>query len=365
MGVVAVIAAAAIAGAYWYFAPARQAMPAGGPGAAAGGFATPVEAKPVRVGTATQNVAAIGTLRSYESVVIRPEVAGRIAALDVPEGQAVRKGQILVRLDDSVQKAELDQALAALALARANFDRAESLLKRGAGTPQAVDQARATLLTDEASVGLAQARLEKMQLAAPFAGVLGLRKVSIGDYVGPGTDIVNLEVVDRLKVDFRVPELLLAAVRPGQNIGIQVDAFPGRAFPGQVFAVDPLVDVAGRSILLRATIDNPDGALRPGLFARVTLVVETRENAIFVPEAALVPVGDQHFVFRVVDGKASFTKVKVGARTAGEVVVLDGLAPTDVVVVAGVLKIRDGMPVQVIGPGGAGPAQKPAAPSGT
>lgn len=364
MGVAAVVAAAAIAGAYWYFAPAPQTVPAGGP-AGAGGFAMPVEAKPVRVGTATQEVSAIGSLRSYESVIIRPEVAGRIAALDVPEGQPVQKGQILVRLDDSVQKAELDQALAALALARANFERAESLLKRGAGTPQAVDQARANLLTDEAAVGLAQARLEKMQLSAPFAGVLGLRKVSVGDYVGPGTDIVNLEVIDRLKVDFRVPELLLASVRPGQKIGIQVDAFPGRAFPGLVYAVDPLVDAAGRSILLRATIDNPDAALRPGLFARVTLVVETRENAIFVPEASLVPVGDQHFVFRVVDGKASFTKVKVGARTAGEVVVLEGLTPADVVVTAGVLKIRDGMPVRAIGPGGAGPAQKPTAPSGT
>jgi membrane fusion protein (multidrug efflux system) len=363
MGVAAVVAAAVIAGGYWYFAPAATQIAAnGGPGGAAGGFAMPVEAKAVRVGTATQEVAAIGSLRSYESVVIRPEVAGRIAALDVPEGQRVDKGQILVRLDATVQKAELDQALAALALARANFERAESLLKRGAGTPQAVDQARATLLTDEAAVGLAQARLDKMVLAAPFAGVLGLRKVSIGDYVGPGTDIVNLEVIEQLKVDFRVPELLLASVRPGQKIAIQVDAFAGRSFTGVVYAIDPLVDAAGRSILLRATIDNLEAILRPGLFARVTLIVEVRENAIFVPEAALVPVGAQQFVFRIVDGKASFTKIRIGPRIAGEVEVIEGLGPTDVVVTAGILKIRDGMPVRVIEPGA---GQKPAAPSGT
>jgi membrane fusion protein (multidrug efflux system) len=366
MGVAAVVAAAAIAGGYWYFAatPAQQAA-VGAPGGKPGGFAMPVEAKPVRVGTATQDVAAIGTLRSFESVVIRPEVAGRIAALDVPEGQPVNKGQVLVKLDASVQQAELDQALAALALARANFERADSLLKRGAGTPQAVDQARATLLTDEAAVELARAKFDKMEIRAPFAGVIGLRKVSIGDYVGPGTDIVNLEVIDRLKVDFRVPELLLASLKPGQNIAIQVDAFPGRSFAGVVYAIDPLVDAAGRSILLRATIDNPEGMLRPGLFARVTLTVEARRNAIFVPEASLVPVGDQHFVFRVVDGKASFTKVKLGARTAGEVVVLEGLNPNDVVVTAGILKIRDGMAVQIVAPGGAAPAQKPTPPSGT
>ncbi|MGE5146473.1 MAG: efflux RND transporter periplasmic adaptor subunit, partial [Candidatus Eiseniibacteriota bacterium] len=343
------------------------------PGGKPGGFAMAVEAKPVRVATATQDVAAIGTLRSFESVVIRPEVAGRIAVLDVPEGQPVNKGQVLVKLDGSVQQAELDQALAALALARANFQRADSLQKRGVGTPQAVDQARATLLTDEAAVELARAKLDKMEIRAPFAGVAGLRKVSIGDYLAPGTDIVNLEVIDRLKVDFRVPELLLASVRPGQNLTILVDAFAGRSFAGVVYAVDPLVDAAGRSILLRATIDNPDGMLRPGLFARVALVVESRPNAIFVPEAALVPVGANHFVFRIVDGKAAMTKIRIGPRTAGEVEVVEGLSPKDVVVTAGVLKIRDGMPVRVVGPGGGagapggpgGPGGKPAAPSGT
>jgi membrane fusion protein, multidrug efflux system len=371
IGIVAVVAAAVVAGGYyWYAAPtASQTAAAGKPGGPPGAFAMAVEAKPVRVGTATQNVAAIGTLRSFESVVIRPEVGGRVAALDVPEGQRVNKGHILVKLDASVQKAERDQALAALALARANFERADSLQKRGVGTPQAVDQARATLLTDEAAVELAQARLDKMEIGAPFAGVVGLRKVSVGDYLGPGTDIVNLEVIDHLKVDFRIPELLLASVRPGQTIAVQVDAFADRKFAGQVYAVDPLIDAAGRSILLRATIDNAETILRPGLFARVTLTIESRANAMFVPEASLVPVGDQQFVFRVVDGKVSYTKIKIGPRIAGEVEVVEGLTPQDVVVTAGVLKIRDGMPVRIVGPGGAGgpgaAGQKPAAPSGT
>jgi membrane fusion protein (multidrug efflux system) len=362
MGVAAAVAAAVVAGTYLYFAPPKTATEAIGAPGRAGGFAMPVEAQAVRVGTATQDVAAIGTLRSYESVIIRPEVVGRIAALDIPEGQRVAKGHVLVKLDASVQRAELDQALAALALARANFQRAENLFKRGAGTSQAVDQARATLLTDEAAVELARAHLDKMEIAAPFAGVLGLRRVSIGDYVGPGTDIVNLEVIDRLKVDFRVPELLLTSLRPAQTVAIQVDAVPDRSFAGQVYAIDPLVDAAGRSILLRATVDNPDAVLRPGLFARITLTVESRANAIFVPEAALGSVGTDHFVFRVVDGKARFTKIRLGPRTAGEVEVAEGLAPTDVVVTAGIQKIRDGMPVTVVAPGGAGPA---AAPSGT
>jgi len=363
---VVLLAAVFIGGAYWFFA-LRPAQMAGGPGrsGASGppaGFAMPVEAAAVRVGTSQHEVLAVGSLRSNESVTIRPEVAGRIARINFSEGEKVKSGQVLVQIDASVPKAELAQAQAALALSRSNFERAEELMRRGAGTQRAFDEARARLRTDEAAVQLAQARLEKYAIAAPFDGIVGLRRVSVGDFVSAGTEIVNLEQIDPLKVDFRVPEVFLAGVRPGQPITVTVDALPGREFRGEVFAIDPLVDAGGRSIVIRARIANPGDTLRPGLFARVVLTLEERANAIFVPEQALVPVGDQHFVFKVVDGPqpgmkvVSYVPVKLGQRQRGEAEILSGLQAGDMVVTAGVLKIRDGMPVQIVPTPGSGPA---------
>ncbi|HEX6978687.1 MAG TPA: efflux RND transporter periplasmic adaptor subunit [Alphaproteobacteria bacterium] len=366
--IVVLLLAAGAGGAYRYFAaqPAAQAGAGPGAGGPPGGFAMPVEAAPVRVGPSRQQVHAVGSLRSNESVTIRPEVAGRITRINFDEGQKVKRGQVLVQLDASVAQAELAQAQAALALARANYDRAEELARRGAGTQRALDEARARLRSDEAAVRLAEARLEKYTLVAPFDGVVGLRQVSIGDYVAAGTDMVNLEQIDPLKVDFRVPEIFLASVRPGQRISVAVDALPGREFGGEVYAIDPLVDAGGRSIVIRARIANPDDSLRPGLFARVTLTIDERAEALFVAEQSIVPVGDQHFVFKVVDGQqagskvVAYTPVKIGERRRGEVEIREGLRPGDVVVTAGLLKIRDGMPVQIV----PGPSTPGAAPQG-
>jgi len=359
--VVVVVVAAFLGGAWWLFMGAK-AQPAGGPGAGGppGGFAMPVEAAPVKVATSRREVTAIGTLRSNESISLRPEVAGRLVEIGFAEGQRVRKGQTLARLDTSVERAELTQAQASLSLSKANFERAEELVRRGAGTQRALDEARWKLRNDEAAVSLVQARLEKYTLLAPFDGVAGLRKISLGEYVGAGTEIVNLEMIDPLKVDFRVPELFLSAVRAGQPLRATVDAFPGRAFDGEIYAIDPLIDTAGRSIVIRARVANADDALRPGLFARVTLTLAVRENAIFVPEESLIPVGDQQFILKLLDPpagaafppgakQAKQVPVKLGERRKGEAEVVDGLAAGDIVVTAGVLKVRDGMPVQVMG----------------
>lgn len=375
---VVLLVAAGAGGAYWYFvmAPAQTAGGAGpgrpGAGGPPGGFAMPVEAAEVRIATAQRQILAIGTLRSNESVTIRPELAGRITQINFQEGQKVRKGQVLIQLDATIERAELAQAQAAIALSKANYERAEELTRRGAGTQRALDEARAKLRTDEAAVQLAEARLEKYTLSAPFDGVVGLRRVSVGDYVSPGAEIVNLEQIDPLKVDFRVPEVFLAAVRARQRITASVDALPGREFAGEVYAIDPLVDAGGRSIVIRARVANADDALRPGLFARVLLTLDERPNAAFVPEQSIVPVGDQHFVFKVVDGPQAGTKVvtntrvKVGERRRGEVEIMEGLKAGDVVVTAGLLKIRDGMPVMVVPPAANTPAspQPDAKPNG-
>jgi membrane fusion protein (multidrug efflux system) len=376
VSVVFVLAGAA-GGAYWQFVMLPQAMALQGGGGPPAGFAMPVEAAPVRVDLAQRQIQAIGTLRSNESVIVRPEVAARVVAINFQEGQRVRRGQPLVQLDSSIERAELEQAEAQAQLARANHGRADELQKRGAGTQRALDEAQANIRSASAMVALRRARLEKFTLVAPFDGVVGLRKVSVGDVVAVGAELVNLEQVDPLKVDFRVPELFLPAVRAGQAVAIAVDAYPGRAFAGEVTAIDPALDPQGRSLIVRARVANADDALRPGMFARVTLTLAERPQALFVPEQALVPAGDRHLVFRLVDngeGKpktVALVPVRVGERRPGEAEILEGLGRGDSVVTAGLLKIRDGMPVQVLPPGpppgaggppasGAAPPAKPA-----
>jgi membrane fusion protein (multidrug efflux system) len=354
--VVVLLLAAAAGGAYWRLvAVPQQQAAAGARGGPPPGFAVPVEVAPARVGPASRSVQAVGSLRSNESVIVRPEIPGRIAQFGFAEGQKVKQGQMLVQLDRSVLRAELAQAQASLALAKANYERADDLKQRGAGTQKAFDEALARLRADEALVALVTARLDKATIAAPFDGVMGLRRASVGDFVNMGAEIVNLEAIDPIKVDFRVPEQFVAAVKPGQRIQLGVDAFPERGFEGEVMAVDPLVDQAGRAVVIRAKAPNPDLSLRPGLFARVSLALAERPDAVFVPEQALIPVGEAHFVFRVVDGKAVYTRVKLGQRRKGEVEIADGVGPGDQVVTAGAMKIRDGMPVMALPPAAAKP----------
>jgi membrane fusion protein (multidrug efflux system) len=347
-----VIAAAMLAiagGTWWFFYFAQpQAGGAAAPAAAPGGMAVPVEIAPVQVGPIQRRLTSVGSLRSNESVILRPEVAGRIAAIRFDEGGRVTEDQPLIVLDNSIYRAELEEGQASLELSQANYDRAIDLLKRGAGTTKARDEALAELRRDEAALELAEARLDKTMIRAPFDGVVGLRKVSVGDFVDVGQDMVNLEQIDPLKADFRVAEVYLGAVRPGQRIEVGVDAFAGETFAGEVYAIDPLIDESGRSVVLRARLPNPDGRLRPGLFARVTLVLNERNDAIQVPEQALVPQGQDQFVFRVVDGKAALTKVTAGIRRDGMVEITDGLGPGDEVVTAGQLRIRDGAPVKPV-----------------
>jgi membrane fusion protein (multidrug efflux system) len=337
-------------GAWWYFyAQAPAATGAAGP-AARGGFPVPVETARVQVGPIERRLTAVGALRSNESVTIRPEIAGRVAEIRFDEGEPVRQGRPLVVLDDSVYRAEVEQVQASLELSQANFDRAVDLLKRNVGTTKARDEAFAELRADQASLELAKARLDKTVISAPFDGVVGLRKVSVGDFANAGDDVVNLEQIDPLKADFRVAEGYLGALRPGQRIELGVDAFPDQSFAGEVYAIDPLIDEGGRSILLRAKLPNPDDVLRPGLFARVTLVLNERDGAIQIPEQALVPQGQDQFVFKVEGGKAAFTKVATGIRREGMVEITDGLGPEDEVVTAGQLKLRDGAEVTPVPP---------------
>ncbi|MFO1364133.1 MAG: efflux RND transporter periplasmic adaptor subunit [Burkholderiales bacterium] len=354
-----VLLAGLAAFAYYAFrAPAPAARGPAGPAASAKGAVGPVAVEVARVALAVvqEDIDAVGTLRSNEAVVVRPEISGRIERLNFTEGAAVRKGQVIVALDDSVPAAELAQAKANLALAESNFQRTQELEKQKFVSATAKDQALNGLRVAQASVQLAEARLARTQIVAPFGGVIGIRQVSVGDYVKEGQDLVTLEDISALKVDFRVPEQLLAALRPGQKVEVTTDALPGRTHVATVDAIDPLVDQAGRAVLLRARLRNNDGQLRPGMFVRTRLIVSQRQDALTVPEEALVPVGADQFVFRVVDGRAQRVRIRTGVRRGGTVEVVEGLAGGDVVVTAGQLKLRDGVPVAVGTPAGKPPA---------
>jgi len=302
---------------------------------------TYVEVTPVAVLPVARGVSAVGNLRSQDSVMLRSEIAGRIREIGFSEGGRVQKGQILIRLDDAVTKAELQQAQANLSLARSQYQRAQELSAQGFISHQARDEASSQLQIQRAAVALAQARLDKTVITAPFDGLIGLRNLSVGDVVASGDELAPLESIDPLNVDFRIPEQYLGQVAVGATLAVQFDAFPGMTRQGEVKAMSPLVDVGGRSILLRASIPNTDGTLRPGLFARVQLRFSDGQS-MMVPEAALAPSGRAQYVYRVRDSQVQRLEVQIGQRRDGWVEILSGLEPGAQVVVSGLQKVRDG-----------------------
>lgn len=361
--VVAVAIVGLVAVAYFAYtgfrAPAgakTTAGPAGGaaaPGAARpgppGGFPLPVETVRVEASELVVDATAVGSLRSNESVVLRPEIAGRIASINFKDGAAVSKGALLVALDAATQSAEFDQARASLALAQANYQRTQDLFAKKFVSGQALDNTQAALKVQEAAVALAQARLDKTRLRAPFSGVVGIRNISVGDYVKEGQELVNLEDIATLKVDFRLPEAYLGQLRPGQRLEVSSDALPGQVFTAVLDAIDPLVEASGRAISLRASLSNGERLLRPGMFVRVRLIFERRTDVLLIPEQALVPDSKAPFVYRVVDGQAKRAPVSTGLRRAARVEIVEGLKAGDEIVTAGQLKLRDGVPVRAVG----------------
>lgn len=310
--------------------------------------ALPVKAAQVRTDTVVEAVTAVGTLLANESVMIRPEIDGRIAEIHFQEGQSVRKGDRLVSLDASEVDAQLSSAVAAANLNRSRLKRSEELYAKKYISAQALDEARENLNQTDARVAEIKAKLAKSTIRAPFEGVTGLRQVSPGAYVKAGQDVARLEGIGVLKLDFRVPEAYLRKIRVGQELVVTVDAYPDESFKGGIYAIEPAVDEATRTVLLRARLPNPGVRLKPGMFARVNLTLEQRENALVVPEQAIVPRGSGRYVFRIVDGKAVLTKVELGLRSPGEVEIVNGLATGQVIVADGQLKLQDGTPVAVL-----------------
>lgn len=370
--IVAVVGIAVAAGAAWWFqrgSKGPEATPVagsagpsargpGGPGGPAGGGQggpAAVEVGRAEAVTLTDDVQAVGSLKAAQGVMLRPEVSGRVAKLGFIEGQRVRRGQLLLQLDDTLQQAQLKQAEAQASIARTNLQRSRELLGQGFVSQSAVDQNAAALQVAEAQVALAQAQLQRMKVIAPFDGTAGLKLVDMGDYVKDGADIVNIEDLSSLTVQFALPERYIDRLRAGQSVEVALDALPGRSFKGRVTAVDSLVDPNGRALQVVAAVANPGALLKPGMFARPRVVFAVREGAVVVPEEALVPVGAKQFLFKIVDGAdgkkvSQRVEAKIGIRLPGKVEILEGVKPGDALVTAGHGRLMRGeaVPVRVI-----------------
>lgn len=372
--VVAVVGIVAASGAAWWFqnrpasssGPASAAAPgaAAAPSVAAPGAGRPVtvEVAKVEVMTLTDDAQTVGSLRSRQGVVLRPEVSGRVTHLNFRDGERVRRGQVLVQLDDQLPLAQVKQSQAELSIAQANHKRNQELLAQNFVSQRSLDESAANLEVAQAKLALAQATAARLKIVAPFDGIAGIRNVNVGDYLKDGTDIVNLEDIDTVYVDYRLPERFQTRVSKGQKATVELDALPGRTFEAVVQAVDPLIDANGRSIGVRGTIDNRQFALRPGMFARVTTVFGVRDKAKVVPEEAIVPQGGRQFVIKLVPGadKDSLVSqrvaVEVGIRRPGRVEIVKGLEEGDTVVTAGQQRLqKDGTAVKVLDAGRGAP----------
>ena len=319
----------------------------------------------------------VGSLRSFQGIVLRPEVGGRVSQILFKDGQRVKKGQTLVQFDDQLPVAQLMQAKAELSIAQANHTRNQELVSQNFISKRSLDESDAALQVALAKLSLAQATLQRLKVVAPFDGVAGLRQINVGDYLKDGADMVNIEDIDAVLLDFRLSENFQARIKPGQKAQVSFDALPGKKFTAVVQAIDPLIDANGRSVGVRGCIDNRQQQLRPGMFARVSAVFGERIDALVIPEEAIVPQGGRTFVVKVSQGAnkdeivSERVTVKIGLRQPGKVEILEGLSFGDTVVVAGQQRLqKDGTLLRIVepakaqGPGGNKPGEAGAGKAG-
>ena len=358
------IVAAVLAALAWVYVSRRPELVAGPPPPAAASLAQPdggvaLSQQPVPVVTAAVErvplaveVEALGTARANEAVQVTSKASNTVAVVRFEEGQTVARGAVLVELDGTQARADLAAAEAALAESRSTFKRSRDLHAQQALSESQLEQIEATFKANEARVAAARSRLADTVVRAPFAGRVGLRRVSVGALVSPGMVITTLDDTSVMKLDFEVPESFIAVLEPGLDIEATSIAYPGRLFTGAVASVDSRVDPVSRSVTVRAAVPNAEGLLKPGMFLSVRLTREP-SPALVVPESALVPERGAVYVFAVEDGIARRREVQTGRRQPGRVELLRGANAGDRVIVEGTQKVRDGAPV----------SEAPAAPS--
>ena len=312
------------------------------------GFAMPVEAVSVTLDVIQDDLITVGTLKANEFVMIRPEIEGRIAEIYFKEGQHIKEGEPLVHLDDQIAMAGLAESRAYLSLSESQSERQMSLYRQKYVSDGQKDKVASKLQADQAILNRKKKELEKTKIYAPFDGFVGLSDISPGDYVKPGQDIVSLVCLDPLKIEFSVAEIYAARVSVGQKIVITTDALPNKKFQGEIYALDPTIDESGRNLKIKGKLDNKDFVLKPGMFVHLKIQLAQRNQALLIPEEAIVSQDQKHFVYKIEKDQAKKTFVELGIRTKGKVEILQGVSAQDQVVTAGQIKIRDGMPVKIL-----------------
>lgn len=315
-----------------------------------------VSTAPATVDTWPQRIEAVGTLQAIQSVDVAPQVSGIVVEILFEPGQRVKKGDVLVKLDDAVERADLKRLEAMRWMAQATFDRQKQLVDKQFTSQAAMDQAKATLNQTDADAARVKALIDQKVIRAPFAGVLGVRQVNLGQYVGPGTKLVGLQALERIWANLTVPEQRLGETRDGQAVTVRVDAFKERGFPGAVTTIDPQLDQMNRTVLVQATVENPDLLLRPGMFVNAEISTGPGDKIVSVPKSAVdfSLYGDSVFVVVTTtnaEGKpvrrVERRPVTLGEQVGDRVAVLKGVGAGDEVVTAGQIKLQNNQQVMV------------------
>jgi membrane fusion protein (multidrug efflux system) len=348
-----------VAGAGWYAwssmssakvaasGPSRPGA-SGGP-RGAGVRALEVVVAEARRDTITDIVEAVGNARANEAVMVTAKQSGIVVNVHFTEGQAVKRGDVLVEFEAREKKADLETARAQYDEVRSTLERAQKLRESGAVTQARLEDLQAQTRAALARVQSAEARRIDLTVTAPFTGRVGMRQVSPGALVAPGTAITTLDDLSVVKIDFAVPQNVLGDLKLGLPVTASTNALKGRVFQGKITALDTRIDPVTRSVKVVAQFDNKDEALRPGLFLNVALTIGTRSDAVVVPEQAIVALGTAQYLFKVIDGRAQRVEVTLGSRMPGVVEVTSGVAVGDKVVTEGLQKIRDGQQVRIRG----------------
>lgn len=309
---------------------------------------TPVRAVQVTTQSIENRVMAQGEIKAFREVILQSDIAGKVSALHLEEGLPVPSGKTVIQLDDSIYQAQLTQAEAQLENSQLRYNRLKKLANSGTGSPSEMEEALADLRVQQANASLAKINIEKTQIKAPFSGILGLKDVDIGDYITPGQPLVSLVDISKIIVDFKVPEKYALRIRSGMTVQLSVDALSEKTFIGEIYALAPTLDHVMRSRQARAVFANQDSMLKPGLFSRLKIVLNEVENALVLPEEALIYQDSRFYVYKIEDGKVLLTEIKLGIKENGHVQVTEGLNNGEQVVLAGQIKLFDGAAVQVI-----------------
>jgi membrane fusion protein (multidrug efflux system) len=291
----------------------------------------------------------VGSVVATQGISVTTEVPGQVESILVESGQYVEAGALLLQLDDSVDRADMEGLIAQRKLAELQFERARKLLKDRSVSESEYDQLRAQLDSAEAAVASKRAVIDKKKIRAPFSGHLGIVDINLGEYLSPGSEIVPLQALDPIYVDYTLPERHFDDVTTGQAVIVEVQAYPGRSFEGAITAINPGIDPGTRSVRLRATFDNPDDLLRPGMFTEVRTVMPARDDILTLPRTAITynPYGESVFVIVDQEGGqiVQSRPVKTGQVREGRVEIIEGLQAGDQVVSAGQVKLRNGQAV--------------------